>query len=225
MSTTVISLGGSLICPKEVDSEYLKKFRQLIVDAIEQGKKFGIVTGGGLIARQYIQKANEVVHLQPTQNDWIGIGLTLANARLVREIFGDMAYQEVVSEYKERIETSKPIIVGGGWKPGCSTDHDTVLLAKLLGAKTIINLTNVEYVYDKDPRKFKDAKPLKRLTWHELKQIVGGEWKAGMNLPFDPVAASLAEKEKMHVIIMNGADLQNLERCLAGMEFKGTVIG
>ncbi len=225
MNTIILSLGGSLICPKEVDSGYLKKFRELILNATEQGKKFGIVTGGGVIARQYIQKANEVVHLEAVQNDWIGIGLTLANARLVKELFGNKAYEEVLSHYDEKIETTKPIIVGGGWKPGCSTDHDTVLLAKLLGAKTIINLTNVEYVYDKDPRKFKDAKPLKKLTWHELKQIVGGEWKAGMNLPFDPVAAALAEKEKMHVIIMNGADLANVERCIAGMEFKGTLIG
>ena len=220
----ILSLGGSLIYPKEIDVAYLKKFRELILSYISQGKKFGIITGGGWICREYIKKANEVTPLKNPQNDIIGILTTRANAQLVREIFGDVAYKEVVIDYSKKIETDKPIILGAGWVPGSSTDKDAVLLGKMFHAKTIINLTNVNYVYDKDPRKFADAKPIKKTTWKEFKQIVGGEWKAGMNLPFDPIAAALAEKEKMKVIILNGTHLENLQHCLAGKEFVGTVI-
>lgn len=221
----ILSLGGSLIYPKEINVSYLKKFRALILAAVKKGKQFGIVCGGGAICREYIKKANEIHALEPLQNDQIGIALTRANGQLVRELFGDFAYPEVVIDYSKKITTSeKQIVIGAGWLPGCSTDKDAVLLAKLMGAKIVINLTNVDYVYDKDPRKFSHAAPIKKTTWTEFKKIIGGEWKAGMNLPFDPVAAALAEKEKMKVIILNGANLSNLEKCLEGKEFVGTVI-
>ncbi len=223
-NTIVLSLGGSLIYPKEIDVPYLKKFRALILSYIAKGKKFGIVCGGGSICRTYITKANEVSPLQPTQNDLVGIMTTRANAQLVREIFGDMAYPTVIIDYSNKIETDKSIVVGAGWVPGSSTDKDAVLLAHMYGAKTVINLTNVDYVYDKDPRKHPDAKPIKQISWKDFKAIVGGEWKAGMNLPFDPIAARLAEKEKLRVVVLNGNNLDNLEKYLAGKEFVGTVI-
>ncbi len=223
-NTIVLSLGGSLIYPKEIDVAYLKKFRALILSYITKGKKFGIVCGGGYPARDYIKKANEVLSLHSVQNDMIGISVTLANAQLVHELFGDHAYADVLRSYDQEIKTQKPVIIGGGWKPGCSTDHDAVLLALQVGAKTVINLTNVDYVYDKDPRKFSDAIPIKKTTWKDFKVIVGGEWKAGMNLPFDPVAAALAEKEKLRVVVLNGNNLDNLEKYLSGKEFVGTVI-
>ncbi len=220
----ILSLGGSLIYPKDIDVAYLKKFRELILSYISHGKRFGIITGGGWICREYITKANEVIPLQNPQNDIIGILTTRANAQLVREIFGDVAYKDVIIDYNKKIETDKPIIVGAGWVPGSSTDKDAVLLGKMFSAKTVVNLTNVDYVYDKDPRKFSDAKPIRKTTWNEFKHIVGGEWKAGMNLPFDPIAAALAEKEKMKVIILNGAHLENFQKCIAGKEFVGTII-
>jgi len=222
--TIVLSLGGSLIYPKNIDVAYLKKFRALILSAVAKGKRFGIVCGGGFIAREYIKKANEIISLHPEQNDNMGISLTLANAQLVRELFGDIAYHDVLFSYDTSLKTDKPIIVGGGWKPGCSTDTDAVLLALQLCSKTLINLTNVDYVYTKDPKKSSDAVPIKRTTWKEFKKIVGGEWKAGMNLPFDPLAATLAEKNGLRVIVLNGKKLDNLEKCLEQKEFVGTLI-
>jgi len=222
--TIILSLGGSLIYPQEIDVEYLKQFRELILSFVNHGKKFGIICGGGYICREYIKKANEIVPLERVQNDTIGILTTRANAQLVREIFGDNAHSDVIIDYSKKIKTDKPLIIGAGWEPGCSTDKDAVLLAHNLGAHTIINVTNVDYVYDKDPRKYPDAKPILNTTWKEFKKIVGGEWKAGMNLPFDPVAASLAEKKKFTVVIMNGKPLDNLEAYLAGKKFKGSVI-
>lgn len=224
MDTIVLSLGGSLIYPKEIDVDYLKKFRQLILGYVGKGFRFGIVCGGGFISRELIKKANEITPLNAIQNDILGIAGTKVNAQLVREIFGETAHFDVISNYSKKIVTDRPIIIGAGWEPGCSTDKDAVLLADKLGAKTIINLTNIDYIYDKDPRKYADAKPLLKATWKEFKKIVGAEWKAGMNLPFDPVAAQVAEKKKLKVVIMAGKPLDNLENYLGGKEFTGSVI-
>ena len=170
--TVVLSLGGSLIYPKEIDVAYLKKFRELILSYVKHGKRFGIVTGGGAICREYIAKANAVVALQPSQNDLIGISTTRMNAQLVCEIFGNNAHPDVIIDYSKKINTDKPIVLGAGWKPGSSSDKDAVLLAIMYSAKIVINLTNVDYVYDKDPRKFSDAKPIKKISWLDFKKIM-----------------------------------------------------
>ncbi len=103
---------------------------------------------------------------------------------------------------------------------------DAVLLAKNIGAKLVINLSNIDHVYDKDPRKYKDAKKIVEISWDAfLKHIVGDKWKPGMNTPFDPVASKEAKKAGIDVIVADGRDLENLRHILEKAEFfKGTVI-
>jgi len=85
-------------------------------------------------------------------------------------------------------------------------------------------LTNIDQVYDKDPRKYKTVKPLKDLTWNEYRKICGNKWVPGMNLPFDPIAAKYAQKNKIKVVILNGKKIKNLKNYLDGKSFKGTII-
>ena len=113
-------------------------------------------------------------------------------------------------------------MIAAGWKPGFSTDYDAVLLAKNIGAHVVINMTNVDYVHDKDP-KLGGAKPIKEVTWKGLRKIVGNEWKPGLNMPFDPIASREAEKLGLKVVVI-GKDVNNLEKVLNGKKFKGTMI-
>lgn len=221
----VMSVGGSIIVPKDIDIGFLKKFRKIIIDFVEKGNKVAIIAGGGSTARFYQNGAKALSpDISQEDLDRIGIKATKVNAELVRSMFGDMAYEEVINDPTEKIKTNKPIIIGSGWKPGCSTDKDAVLLAVNLGMDTVINLTNIEYVYDKDPKKHKDAKPMETLTWKEMQGIVGTEWIPGSNLPFDPVATKDAAKAKLKVVIMNGTDLENIRNFLEGKHYKGTTI-
>ena len=68
----------------------------------------------------------------------------------------------------------KPIILGEV-KPGFSTDLDAVLIAKQLNSKKIINLSNIDYAYDKDPNKFIDAKKIESITWKEYRELIPSE--------------------------------------------------
>ena len=97
-------------------------------------------------------------------------------------------------------------------------------LAKIYGARQIINLSNIDFVYTKDPRKFKGAKKITATSWKNFRKIVGNKWDPGKNLPFDPTAAKLAERLKLKVIIANGKNLKNLQRILQGKKFQGTTI-
>ena len=136
----IISLGGSIIIPSTgFDIEFLKKFRALIMARVKQGDKFILVVGGGGTCRQYQRTAKSVADLSDKELDWLGIYTTWYNAEFVRLLFGDLAYKEVIKNPNKKIKTNKPIVVAGGWKTGCSTDYDAVLLAKAYGAEEMIN--------------------------------------------------------------------------------------
>jgi uridylate kinase len=223
METVVISLGGSLIVPSTVDTNFLKKFKQLILKFI-RSRRFIIICGGGKTCRIYQNAAAKLTKLTDEDIDWLGIHATRLNAHLLRTIFRGYAYSRITNDPEEKIEFDKPLLIAAGYRPGCSTDYDATMLAKNFKVNTLLNLTNTDYVYDKDPGKYNDAKPLKQMTWKEYRKISGNNWDPGLNLPFDPVAAREAEKIKLKVVVMNGKNIKNLDNFLSGKSFKGTVI-
>lgn len=223
--TKIISVGGSLIVPKTgFDIEFLKNFRQLILDEVSNGYKFILVIGGGATCRSYQAAAKAVKEFTHEELDWLGIYTTHYNAEFVRMLFGDLAYEEVVRDPTKKIKTDKPIVLAGGWKPGCSTDRDAVLLAKNFGAKEIINLSNFDYVYTSDPKQYSDAKPYENLTWAKMKKIVGDIWTPGANVPFDPLATKEAEDLKLKVVFVLGTALNEVKKAIRGEKIAGTIV-
>ncbi len=222
METFIISLGGSLIAPEGIDIDFLKRFKELILRNAKN-KKFILMVGGGKTARNY-QAAAKEFSVSNWDSDIIGIIATRLNAELVRAIFGAASHKKVIYNPTEKIKFSEKILVAAGWEPGCSTDYDAVLIAKNFSAKTVINLSNIDYVYNKNPKEFSDARPIEKISWKEYRKMFCGPWTPGFNSPFDPVAAKQAEKLKMKVIIANGKNLENLERVLKGEKFVGTEI-
>lgn len=221
---SVISLGGSLIVPNAVDHAFLKDFVGLIKKKVKNNKRFIIICGGGGINRVYNNAASEIRKMTNDELDWIGIFATRYNAEFLRILFSDLAYKQITTNPNKSFRTNKPIIIGAGYIPGWSSDYDAVHLAKTFGAKTVINLSNVDYAYDKDPRVFPDAKPIENTTWKDFRKIVGNKWTPRMNSPFDPIASRDAEKFKLKVLILNGKNLLNLERAIDNEKFIGTVI-
>ena len=56
----VISLGGSLIVPDQIDVQFLKGFRNLILSQVKKGNRFIIICGGGRIARNYFTALQKI---------------------------------------------------------------------------------------------------------------------------------------------------------------------
>ncbi len=220
----IVSLGGSIIIPKDIDTGFLKRFKELVLDFTSKGNRVVIVAGGGHTARKYVEAARDISSPEDEDLDWIGIAATKINGELVRSIFGDSAHKEVIVNPTEKISSDKSIIVGCGWRPHCSSDMDAVLLAENLGIKAVINLSNIEYVYDKDPKKHPDAVPLKEISWDKMISIVGTEWIPSANVPFDPKATQKAKELGLRVILAKGTDLENFRNILEDKDFKGTVI-
>lgn len=220
----ILSLGGSLIVPDEIDHKFVKKFRELIVKKVKNGDKFIIVCGGGGLNRKYNEAAKKVRKLSNDELDWVGIYATRYNAQFIKILFGDLAHNEISINPHKKTRTKKPIIIGAGYIPGWSSDYDAVYLAKTYGAKKVVNLSNIDHAYDKDPRKYKNAIPIKNIDWKSFRKIVGNKWEPRMSKPFDPIASREAEKLKLEVAILNGRKLKNLENYLNGKKFIGTII-
>src|SRR3989344_3079972 len=230
----IISLGGSLVAPArnashsdaggpgEIDTAFLKSFRAVVKKHLPD-KLFFIFVGGGKVCRAYQQALLEFGG-DMNERDLMGIEVSRLNAWLVKQLFGDAAFSEVITNPTKTISTRKDVVVAGGWKPGWSTDYCAVILAKNMGIKTIINVSNIDYVYDKDPDKFKTAKAFKKILWKDFRKIVGNKWSPGLSVPFDTRASKMAEILKIKVIIVNGKHLERLEHFLNNKPFLGTTI-
>ena len=223
--TFVISLGGSLVATeKGINLEFLKNFTAFISQRVKLGDMFFVVVGGGTIARQYIKAASSIVSSSAIDQDLIGIRATHLNAELLRVSLQELAAPEVITNPEKIIETKYPVVVAGGHQPGWSTDYVSVLLARNYQIHTLINLTNIDYVFDRDPKMHTDAKKIENINWRDFCSLVGDHWAPGMNTPFDPIASRLASSLNLKVAILNGDNFLNIINFLEAKEFKGTII-
>jgi uridylate kinase len=69
------------------------------------------------------------------------------------------------------------------------------------------------------------ALPLSTIDWKAFRKIVGNRWDPGANVPFDPVAAKMAERIGLTVKMIEGRSFGEIAKALDGQDFKGTVIG
>lgn len=213
----IIALGGSIIVPQlsneqSVDIFFLTNFKNLIQAQLKKGRRFIIVAGGGRVAKVYQKAIRNFEKVKKEDIDWLGIYGTKLNAYFLEAIF------------RNEIGDKKSLIIVGGTKPGWSTDFVAISLAKKYRAKETIIATNVPFIYDKDPNKFQGAKPIKRISFEDYKKLIPEKWIPGMNLPFDPVAARLAQKLKLKVKVLRANDFKNFKRAIDGKDFQGSII-
>lgn len=223
METITFSLGGSILIPDKPDYFFLKEFKNFVINNLEN-YRFIVVCGGGKTNSYYNEAAKRVSNISSDNLDWIGIMASRLNAEYVRSVFGDLAYDKVITDPTKKINTKKKVIVGAGWTPGRSSDYVAVLLAQKYDSTSVINLTKLSHVYDKDPEKYSDAKKIFKIGWTEYLKIVGTKWSPRLNSPFDPVASKLAKQNKMAVAILKGTDLKNVQKKLDKKNFLGTII-
>ncbi len=232
---TVIHLGGSIVVPHISDQggmniPFLKKFRKFLQKELRKGKRFLIVIGGGRTARVYQKAAAKFIDVLQDDLDWLGIHAIRINAHLLRTIFYKEAYPVVIDHdpTREDMEVLKSsqrrLFFASGWRPGWSTDYIAVELARKVGVKEVIIAKDTPFVYDKDPGKYSDAKPLKAISWKEYKKLIPKTWSPGLSSPVDPVATRLAEKHGISAKVLGGSDFASFQNAIAGKPFTGTLI-
>ncbi len=227
----IMSLGGSLLAPDDIDAEFIYAWRDLLVSLLASSRqKMIVVTGGGGVARRYQRAYKTVLGKMNTErevinelSDEIGIAATRLNATLVKACLGSACLNDLITDPEKAAMPTGAISVAGGWKAGFSTDAVAVELARRFSCDTVINLSNTDYIYSADPRVDKNAKPLEQISWREMRRLVGNEWLPGAHLPFDPIATQRAMELQLTVIVA-GRNLNTLAKIVRGERFAGTII-
>ena len=221
----VISLGGSLIIPNEIDIKFLKEFKKVILKNIKN-YKFIIVCGGGNIARKYISALKKIGVNEKLQS-MSGISATRMNARFMMYFFnkdqteGIPQSMETVGKYIKE----KDIIFCGAldYQPNQTSDATASQIA--LHFKTIfINLTNVKGLFDKNPFEHKDAKFIPEASFEELYEMSQSKkYKPGQHFVLDQTASEIIKKHKITTYIL-GKNMKQLDNLLNERKFTGTII-
>ena len=226
MKTIVISLGGSLINPDNIDYDFIERFKSLI-SAFSKKYRFVIVTGGGNTARIYIN-ALKKENIKEKLQCLIGIRVTRLNAWFMTNFFNGISSKTIAKDLKDvkNLIAKNNIIFCGAlrYEEKNTSDGTAAKIARYLNAE-FINLTNVNGLYTKDPKKFRDARFIPEISFNDFYNITKKiKYKAGQHFVLDQNAAEIIKKSKIKTIILNGNKLNNLKNYLEERKFIGTII-
>lgn len=221
----VISLGGSLIIPDEINLGFLKNFKKTI---LRQSKryKFIIVCGGGSIARKYINALKKAGMNEKLQS-LSGISATRMNARFMTYFFGDDSLRGIphkMDEIKSYLAEKNIVFCGAlEYHPDQTSDTTSAEVAKHFNSE-FINITNVQGLYNKDPQKHKNAKLIPSISWSEFEKMASKiPFKPGQHFVLDQKASKIIKNNRIRTYII-GSDTRELENLLNRKKFKGTII-
>jgi uridylate kinase len=223
----VVSIGGSVLLTGTGDTEYFERLADLL-RRVGAERPLVVTTGGGRTAREYI-RLGRALGLTEFELDEVGIEVTRLHARLLAARVGPPAPAHpptTVPAVVEQLRTGSPVILGGT-EPGHTTDGVAALVAVRIRAARVVNATDVDGVYDRDPRSNPEARRIERLTWPEFGAMVhaASSGEAGQNFLFDRLGADALARARIPLFVVAGRDLENLEAALAGRPFRGSRIG
>ncbi len=221
----IIKLGGSFLFHGGPNTKYLKDISDM-VRRLSDKYQFTVIVGAGETAKNYIEAAR-VMGTNESYFDLIGIDVSRVNARLFIASLGDLAYREPCKNFEEitAAEATGKVVVAGGLVPGQSTDAVAAEIAEYLDASRLVIAKDVDFIYSDDPVKNPNAVKYEKLNKDELVDIISKtKMRAKQYSVIDLVASMIIHRARFSTVIVNGADVKNLEKAIVGDSFKGTRI-
>ncbi len=221
----VISLGGSQIIPDDIDINYLKKFKKMILSHTRK-YKFIIVCGGGNVARKYMG-ALDKTGISFKLQCFAGISATRMNARFMGYFFGINQQQGIPHKLStiEKLIKKKDIVFCGAleYKPNQTSDSTAASIAKYFKTE-FVNMTNTKGLHDKNPAKYKNAKFIPEISWKDFYIMANKiKYKPGQHFVLDQKASKIIMKNEINTYILS-TDLKQLDGLLKNKKFIGTRI-
>mgnify|MGYP006297111901 CR=1 FL=1 len=234
----VIKYGGSILNP---DGKYDEQAIDSLAGLLAHHPKeiFCLIIGGGKICRRIQESALDLLtgvipeDQKLTASDEVGIAVTKINARYLlsrlQPRFGEDVCPEPVTDPHAKPPVGYRIYLATGAKPGHSTDYDMMALAESFDADRAIKISDFPVVLDVpalkfDKEKVSEYKPLPRMTWSKMRELVGDRWVAGGNYPLDPAACRLGKGRAFKGFTLLIGQYSELDKMVSGKDFKGTVV-
>lgn len=190
------------------DADFLSRISSEIIEAQATGAQIAVVVGGGNIIRGALvaKKGGDRV-----AGDHMGMLGTLINAIALREALAEQGCPATVlcgfpaptmcETFTQRdaiaaLEAGRVLILAGGTgAPYFTTDTGAALRASELGADAILKATQVDGVYDSDPKTNPDAKRFDRLS---LDEAIARDLKV-----MDTAALALARDNRITIVVFS----------------------
>ncbi len=220
----VVKIGGALF-QRDPDVNALKTMGKTLSGFVSEGNQLVTVAGGGQNARVYIEAARKLGADESTC-DLLGIGVTRANADLLRLALGAVAVSKIptlLSELNNYVAVGKAVVLGG-LQPGQSTNAVAALAAEITRADFLVNATDVSGVYTADPKKDPKAKLLRSVSVDKLLSwAMAGDVYAGKYELLDPLALKIMQRARIPTRFVSLEDPSNITSALRGRDI-GTLV-
>lgn len=213
-----------------IDPEVVKYFAAECKKVVEAGTQLLLVVGGGNVVRGSQLAGNGIKRVTADQ---MGMLAGLMNAMALTDIFeheglatrcmSNIFATQVAESYSYRLaekhlERGRVVIIAGGLgRPYFTHDTAAVSLGLELDCDVVIKATKVDGVYDKDPKKFDDAKLFEMLDYQSALE-------SDAISVMDKAALGLAMEQNMKLIVLNAGKVDNLLHA-AQKKPVGTVVG
>jgi uridylate kinase len=226
-----LKLSGEVLAGNQhsgINPEVIGQIADDVKEAHELGVEMGLVIGGGNFVRGVAQAAGG---MDRANADYMGMLATVINSMAMQDALEKrgiatrvqtaITIMQVAEPYIRRkairhLEKGRLVIFAAGTgNPYFTTDTAASLRAMEINADVIMKATNVDGIYDKDPKKHKDAKLYKELTYMDV-------LKQGLQV-MDSTAISLCMDNKLPIITFNLNKAGNIARVVSG-EKVGTLV-
>jgi len=220
----VIRIGGSVVA-SPLNPALINEYVDLLKELRKSGHSVAAVVGGGSLSRELIRIAKAMDLSEPGQD-----AVAISVSRVMAQLFalrlgksGTLTVPTTIEDAADLFEGGR-IVIMGGLKPGMTTDAVAALLADRVYASLLVKATDQEGIYNRDPRKFPDARKLDSLSFADLSKLFeANKHRAGIHQIVDPEAVRILRRRKIKTVIVNGFKPDNVLLAVKG-ETVGTVI-
>jgi len=224
MKRIIVKLSGELLGESKIEFDKALEIAKTLIECKKMGYEIGVVIGGGNIWRGRSHK-----EMDAFSSDSIGMLATTMNAIALKSAINALNEDAIVmssidvklvsrynvDEAKEKIKNNIVIFAGGLGTPCLSTDTTAATRAVELNSDLILKGTNVDGVYDSDPKVNISAKKYDKLTF---KEALEKRLKI-----MDAAAFDICLNNNLKVCVFNLNDLNNIKRICNG-ETIGTIV-
>jgi uridylate kinase len=211
-----------------LDPKVLVSIAREVSEVCRLGTELGLVIGGGNFFRGSI---GEKLGIDRVTGDTMGMLATVINALALQDALEKAGVQTRVQSAVEMQKLAEPFIrrramrhlekgrvvifAAGTGNPYFTTDTAAVLRAIEIKADVILKATQVEGIYDSDPRQNRKARLFRRLSYQ---QVFQRRLKV-----MDATAVTLCEENRLPIVVFNLLKKGNILRAVAG-EGIGTLV-
>ena len=212
-----------------IDGSAVHELAEEISEAAATGVEIAVVNGGGNIVRG---AQVSITGIGRTTADYMGMLATVINALALQDVLESLGRATRVLTAIEMRGVAEPyirrramrhlekgrvvVLAGGSGHPFFSTDTTAALRGSEIGAQVLLKGTKVDGVYDKDPKRHRDARRFERLSFEDV--------YAKRLEVMDRTAITLCQENHLPIVVFDMGVRGNLARCLRG-EPVGTTVG